>query len=81
LAEADIAGLLKPVREGYPDVKVSTYPMRGNPVPMLIGAAQGSRMLVVGSHRRHGSLSLGAGYVVQGLLGHSSTPVAVVPIA
>jgi len=79
--EADIADLLKPVREDYPDVKVSTYLMRGNPVPSLIGAAQGCRLLVVGAHRHRGPLSLGAGYVVQGLLAHSPTPVAVVPIA
>ena len=79
--EADIADLLKVVGQDYPQVKVSTYLMRGNPVPALIGAAQGSRLLVIGAHRHHGLHSLGAGYVVQGLLAHSLTPVAVVPIA
>jgi nucleotide-binding universal stress UspA family protein len=77
--EADIADLLRPVREDYPDVKVSTYLMRGNPVPSLIGAAQGSRLLVVGTHHHHGPLSIGTGYVIHGLLAHSLTPVAVVP--
>jgi nucleotide-binding universal stress UspA family protein len=77
---ADVIELLKAMREDYPDVAVSTDAIRGNPVPMLIGAAQGSRMLVIGSHHHHGPLSVGAGYVVQGLLAHSPTPVAVVPI-
>jgi len=77
---ADLIDLLKAVREDYPDVPVSTDAIRGNPVPMLIGAALGSRLLVVGSHHHHGPLSVGAGYVVQGLLSHSPTPVAVVPI-
>jgi len=78
---ADLTALLKSVREDYPDVTVATEAIRGNPVPMLIGAAQGSRLLVVGSHHHHGPLSVGAGYVVQGLLAHSPTPVAVVPIS
>jgi nucleotide-binding universal stress UspA family protein len=78
--EADIEDLLKPVREDYPDVKVSAYLMRGNPVPTLIGAAQGSRLLVIGARRHPGPLFFGAGYVVQGLLAHSPTPVAVVPV-
>jgi nucleotide-binding universal stress UspA family protein len=79
--KADLIGLLKAVREDYPDVPVSTETIRGNPVPMLIGAARGSRLLVIGSHRHHGPLSVGVGYVVQGLLSHSPTPVAVVPIS
>ena len=77
----DLIDLLKAAREEYPDVKVSTQAIRGNPVPTLIDAARGARLLVVGSHHHHGPLSVGAGYVVQGLLSHSPTPVAVVPIS
>ena len=77
-AEAD--RLIKGLREEYPDVDVSTAAMRGNAVPMLIEAARGSRLLVIGAHRRRSPLSVGAGYVLQGLLSHSPTPVAVVPI-
>jgi nucleotide-binding universal stress UspA family protein len=77
---ADLTDQLKAVREDYPDVKVSTDAVCGNPVPILIGAARGSRLLVVGSHHHHAPLSVGAGYVVQGLLAHCPTPVAVVPI-
>jgi len=42
--KADLIALLKSVREDHPDVQVSTNAIRGNPVPMLIGAAQGSRL-------------------------------------
>jgi len=75
-AEALISRLL----DEYPDVKVSVSAMRGNAVPMLIEASRDARLLVVGAHRRRSALSVGAGYVVQGLLSHSPTPVAVIPI-
>jgi nucleotide-binding universal stress UspA family protein len=81
LEQDDVAGLIKAVREDFPDVPVSLAAARGNAVPMLVGAAQGARLLVVGSHHHRGPLSVGAGYVVQGLLAHSPTPVAVVPIS
>ncbi|HEV2634399.1 MAG TPA: universal stress protein [Actinocrinis sp.] len=77
---AEVAELMKAVREDYPQVEVSTHVMLGNPVSALIAAALNSRMLVIGAHRHRGPLSVGAGYVVQGLLAHSPTPVAVVPI-
>jgi nucleotide-binding universal stress UspA family protein len=54
--------------------------MGGNVVPILVGAALGARLVVVGAHRHLGLLSMGAGHVVQGLLAHSPTPVAVVPV-
>ncbi len=76
----DIEAALKPVREDFPDVEVSTYVSRGNTVPTLIEAARGSRLLVVGAHRHRTPLSVGVGSVVHGLLSHAPTPVAVVPI-
>ena len=75
-AEALIMGL----QDEYPHVKVSVSAMRGNAVPMLIEASRDARLLVIGAHRKRSPLSVGAGYVVQGLLSHSPTPVAVVPI-
>lgn len=78
---AEAETLIKDLREEFPDVDVTATAMRGNAVPMLIEAARGSRLLVIGAHRRRSPLSVGAGYVVQGLLSHSPTPVAVVPIA
>ncbi|HEV2639428.1 MAG TPA: universal stress protein [Actinocrinis sp.] len=78
--QADLTALLEAVRADYPDVPVTMHAVSGNPVPILIGASVNTRLLVVGSHHHHGPLSLGAGYVVQGLLAHSPAPVAVVPI-
>lgn len=71
--------LLAPMRGSFPDVNVEISAGRGNPVPILIEAARGTRLVVVGAHRHDAPLSVGAGYVVEGLLVHSSTPVAVVP--
>jgi len=76
----DVADLLKGVREDYPGIQVAISIVRGNAVPALINEASGARMLVVGARRAQGPLSVGAGYVVQGLLAHSGTPVAVVLI-
>lgn len=75
-----VESLISDVRKEYPQVKVTISAMRGNAVPMLIEAGREARLLVIGAHRKRGPLSVGAGYVVQGLLSHSSTPVAVVPI-
>jgi nucleotide-binding universal stress UspA family protein len=79
--EADVEDLIKAVRAEYPHVESSVNAIRGNAVPVLINASQGSRLLIVGARRHRGPLSVGIGYVVQGLLSHSLSPVAVVPIA
>lgn len=77
----DLEALLKPARQQYPNVPVTIEPWQGVPVPSLVQAARGARLLVVGSHRRRGPLSFGPGHIVHGLLSHAETPVAVVPIA
>jgi nucleotide-binding universal stress UspA family protein len=53
--------------------------VNGNAVTTLIAASTGARLAVLGVHHHHGPLSIGAGYVVQGVLSHARTPVAVVP--
>ena len=77
----DLEALLKPMRQQYPNVPVTIEPRQGVPVPSLVQAAHVARLLVVGSHRRRGPLSFGPGHIVHGLLSHSDSPVAVVPIA
>lgn len=72
--------LLEPIAGSYPEVKVEVSAGRGNTVPVLIEAARGTRLLVIGAHRHRGPLAIGAGYVVDGLLAHAVTPLAVVPI-
>ena len=62
----------------YPDVEVEFQVAAGNPVQVLCEAAAGARLVVVGAHHRR-LLSVGAGYVVEGLLSHCPVPVAVIP--
>jgi nucleotide-binding universal stress UspA family protein len=81
LAAEDMVAVLKDVREQYPEVPVKISVERGHPAAVLADASRGARLAVVGAHRRHGPLSLGVGPVVQGLLGHAESPVAVVPVA
>ena len=77
--QRSVERLLEPMRASFPDVSVVVSVGRGNPVPILIEAARDTRLVVVGAPRHHGPLSVGAGYVVEGMLSHSPTPVAVVP--
>jgi nucleotide-binding universal stress UspA family protein len=76
----DVDQLLKATREEFPRVQSTTQFANDNAVRALIDASNGVRLVVVGAHHQHGPLSIGAGYVVQGLLSHAHTPVAVVPI-
>jgi nucleotide-binding universal stress UspA family protein len=69
----------KPLRDEYPDVTVRIDAVEGNAVTVLLDAARGAQLLVVGEHRRRGPLWVGPGYVVDGVLAHSTAPVAVVP--
>jgi nucleotide-binding universal stress UspA family protein len=78
--EKALETLLEPFRAGYPKVDVRIMAWRGNTVPTLIQAAFDSRLLVIGSHHHRGPLAVGAGYVVDGVLAHSPTAVAVVPV-
>jgi nucleotide-binding universal stress UspA family protein len=80
LEHDEVAALIKSARERHPGVEVTTTIVRENAVPALIEGSRGSRLLVVGAHHHHGPLSIGTGYVVRGLLAHSPTPVAIVPI-
>ena len=77
LAEAEHT--VHELQSEYPNVELRVVAAEGNAVPELVHAAQGARLLVVGAHRHRGPLSVGAGYVVDGVLAHSTSPVAVVP--
>jgi len=70
---------VEPFIAAFPDVDVEFIAPEANTVAALIRASQGARLLVVGAHRRRGRPSAGAGYVVDGVLGHAAGPVAVVP--
>ena len=78
-ALTDIEQALAPAVEEFADVKLRITVTEGNSVAALIDAAAGTRLLVIGAHRRRGPLSVGAGYVVDGLLAHCPVPLAIVP--
>lgn len=75
-----VESLIKIAREAHPDVPVAVEARHGVTVPTLCESARGTRLLVVGSRRDRGALGVGPGHIVHGLLSHSETPVAVVPI-
>lgn len=77
---AEMRALLTPACEAYPEVAVTIEHSPRVAVPALAAAGTGARMIVVGTHRRHGRLAFGPGHIVHGLLSHAATPVAVVPI-
>jgi nucleotide-binding universal stress UspA family protein len=77
---AEVEQALATAVEEFADVKLRIEVVEGNSVAALIDAATGTRLLVVGAHRRRGPLSAGAGYVVDGLLAHSPVPLAIVPV-
>ncbi|TFC61094.1 universal stress protein [Cryobacterium sp. TMT2-15-1] len=76
LAEA-VAGLA----ERYPDLKLDLRLDLGLPVDALVSAATGARLLVVGSHGRHGFARFWLGSVSHVLVLTMPCPVAVIRVA
>jgi nucleotide-binding universal stress UspA family protein len=67
------------VREMHPSAPVTTRVVRGHPAQVLLDAAKGADLLVVGS-RGHGTLAgMLLGSVSQHCVQHSCCPVVVVP--
>jgi nucleotide-binding universal stress UspA family protein len=77
--KADAARAIEAVRSRFPDVQVEITALAGNPVSVLRVTSADARLIVVGAHRRRRRFSVGAGYVVEGMLSHSPTPIAVIP--
>ncbi|MER6185893.1 universal stress protein [Streptomyces sp. NPDC001652] len=71
--------LTQALRDAPPDVKVERRAVEGHPRRVLVEAAQGADLLVVGAKRRNGHLGLQLGRVAHAALHHASCPVAVVP--
>lgn len=76
---ADAARAIEPFCARYTDVDIQVVARIGNAVPVLHDECAATRLIVVGARRRRGPFSVGAGYVVDGLLAHSPVPVAVIP--
>ncbi|GAA4711627.1 universal stress protein [Phytohabitans rumicis] len=76
-----LSGQVEPWMHKYPQVPVKCAVFGGRPVPGLMRAAHGARLLVVGDHGRGrlgpaGRIVLGS--VAHGVLDHATGPVAVV---
>ena len=80
-ATAEVEQAIRAPRDEFPDVTVRVTTGEGNAVPVLIDAARSARLVVLGAHRRRGPLSIGPGYVIEGVLAHCPRPVVVVPEA
>lgn len=80
-ALTDAEAAVKPLEAEFPEVRVRLEIRGGNAVPELLQAARNARLLVVGAHRHRGPFAVGAGYVVDGVLGRSPAPVVIVPEA
>jgi nucleotide-binding universal stress UspA family protein len=65
-------------REKYPDVDVLSQIVRGRPARVLVEAAAGAALLVVGSRGRGGFTGLLLGSVSNAVLHHAAAPVAIV---
>ncbi|MFF7451560.1 MULTISPECIES: universal stress protein [unclassified Streptomyces] len=71
--------LTQALHEAPPDVKVERRAVEGHPRRVLVEAAQGAELLVVGAKRRNGHLGLQLGRVTHAALHDASCPVVVVP--
>lgn len=65
-------------QEKHPDVEVTRTVVRDRPVRALLDAAEGARLLVVGSRGRGGLTGMLLGSTSQSLVHHASCPLAVV---
>jgi len=64
--------------EKYPDVRVRSHVVRGDPVVELLDQSRGASLLVVGSRGRGGFIGLLLGSVSRRVLKRATCPVAVV---
>ena len=69
--------ILAKVRERHPDVRIQSTVIEGHPAPVLIEAAKGADLLVVGS-RGHGEfVGMLLGSVGEHCVSHAPCPVVV----
>jgi nucleotide-binding universal stress UspA family protein len=73
-----VSELLTGWSEKYPDVRVHSHVVRGDPVVELLEQAHGASLLVVGSRGRGGFIGLLLGSVSRRILKRATGPVAVV---
>ncbi|MFH8750844.1 universal stress protein [Streptomyces rimosus] len=80
-ASDTLEAALAPVACEHPEVPVTPRPAEGNPRDVLLAAAAGADLLVVGAERHRHTRGLQLGPVNHAVLHHARCPVAVVPHA
>ncbi len=78
-AEQELEALLEPWRQKFPTVFVREYLYEGRPAHVLVRAAGGAGLLVVGRRRRHAAVGSHTGPVAHALIHHVRCPVMLVP--
>lgn len=72
-------GVVAPVRQAHPDLKITVRVERGAAAPTLIDAARGVSLLVVGSRGRGGFRGMRLGSVTQQIIESADVTVMIVP--
>lgn len=79
-AERWLAEALCGWRERYPELRLTSEVVRGDPARALVVEAATSKLLVVGRHGRTPRMGALLGSVSQAAIHHATRPVAVVPV-
>ncbi|SFD46070.1 universal stress protein [Streptomyces aidingensis] len=80
-APGELASVLRPLRDAYPDTRVAEEAVTGSPGQVLTEAAASAELVVVGRGGHRSGFGPRVGPVVHALLHHAPCPVAVVPPA
>ena len=78
-AERELTELLGPWREKFPTVFVKEDLHEGRPAHVLVDAAAGAGLLVVGHRMRRAAIGAHTGPVAHALIHHVREPVVLVP--
>ncbi|MGW7419165.1 universal stress protein [Streptomyces sp. NPDC054813] len=76
---AELAEVLRPWRQKFPDVEVAEASRYSSAASALVHASLDASLVVVGRRIRQGGLGPHIGHVTHAVLHHSAAPVAVVP--
>ncbi|SDO82067.1 Nucleotide-binding universal stress protein, UspA family [Streptomyces sp. cf386] len=78
-ATSALTELLRPWRNKFPDVEVTTESHYGTPAGHLVDVSREASLVVVGKRIRRNPIGAHVGPVAHAVLHHSTAPVAVVP--
>jgi nucleotide-binding universal stress UspA family protein len=78
LAETELAEAISEVAGPDPDVTINPVVVKGWPAEVLLNAAEGADLLVVGSRGRGGFASVMLGSVSQNCAHHATCPLLII---